>query len=155
MRIEDVNTNRKRKGFEVQTQAGLLFFPFSKCAPSPRPDNTVVKAFVDPELGNEAITYALESGEEGSIHGDQFLEYNRDPSYLRDLLLYQLSLEAQAHVATSTLSKREIIRRLGTSATQFYRLLDQTNHSKTVDQMLRLLNVLDCDVQFVVQAKAS
>ncbi len=55
----------------------------------------------------------------------------------------------------AALSKREIIRRLGTSAAQFYRLLDQTNDTKSVDQMLRLLNVLDCDVDLVVHAKTA
>ena len=39
------------------------------------------------------------------------------------------------------------LRRQGTSPTQLYRLLDQTNYRKSVDQMLQLLQVLDCDVQ--------
>ncbi len=37
-------------------------------------------------------------------------------------------------------------RRLGTSASQLYRLLDPTNYKKSVDQMLALLLVLGCDV---------
>jgi len=53
------------------------------------------------------------------------------------------------------LSRREIIRRLGTSATQFYRLLDQTNYRKSIDQLLSLLHVLDCDVDLVVRAKSA
>lgn len=40
---------------------------------------------------------------------------------------------------------------LGTSAAQFYRLLDQTNYRKSVDQVLSLLHVLDCDVDLVVR----
>ena len=56
-------------------------------------------------------------------------------------------------VVGSTLSKREIIRRLGTSASQFYRLLDQTNYSKSVGQLLALLHVLDCDVDLVVRKR--
>ena len=55
--------------------------------------------------------------------------------------------------AESRQSKREIIRRLGSSATQFYRILDQTNYSKSVDQVLFLLGVLECHVEFVVKAK--
>lgn len=51
------------------------------------------------------------------------------------------------------LSKRELIRRLGTSATQFYRLLDQTNYKKSFGQLLSLLHVLDCDVDLVVKEK--
>jgi hypothetical protein len=51
--------------------------------------------------------------------------------------------------------RREIIRRLGTSPAQLYRLLDQTNYRKSVDQLLRLLQVLDCDVDLVVRAKGA
>lgn len=59
---------------------------------------------------------------------------------------------ARRRVQASPLSKREIIRRLGTSATQFYRLLDQANYRKSIDQLLPLLHVLDCDVDLVVRA---
>jgi hypothetical protein len=74
---------------------------------------------------------------------------------VRDLLLYRLTLEAQKRVAESPLSKREIVRRLGTSAAQLYRLLDQTNYRKSVDQVLALLQVLNCDVDLVVRTKTA
>ena len=45
--------------------------------------------------------------------------------------------------------------RLGTSATQFYRLLDQTNYRKSVDQLVSLLQILDCDVRLVVRPKTA
>jgi hypothetical protein len=57
--------------------------------------------------------------------------------------------------ARSPLSKREIVRRLGTSAAQLYRLLDQTNYRKSVDQLLALLQVLNCDVDLVVRTKTA
>jgi predicted XRE-type DNA-binding protein len=66
-----------------------------------------------------------------------------------------LTIEAQKRVDQSPLSKREIIRRLGTSAAQFYRLMDQTNYRKSVDQLLNLLHVLDCDVELIVRAKSA
>jgi len=55
----------------------------------------------------------------------------------------------------SPLFKREIIRRPGTSAAPLHRLLEQTNYSKSVDQMLSLLRVLECDVDLVVRAKTT
>jgi hypothetical protein len=58
-------------------------------------------------------------------------------------------------VAAGPLSKREICRRLGTSATQRYRLLDQTNYGKSIDQVLRLLRALDCDVDLVVRTRTA
>jgi len=115
----------------------------------------VTKLFVDPETGNEAFTYELHSGQIGTVHVEQVLEYNQDPHYLRDQLLYRLTLEAQRRIAKSGLSKREIIRRLGTSAAQLYRLLDQTNYRKSVDQVLALLQVLNCDVDLVVRSKTA
>ena len=83
------------------------------------------------------------------------LEYNQDPAYLRDRLLYRLTLEAQKRIAEIPLSKREIVRRLGTSAAQLYRLLDQTNYRKSVDQLVSLLQILDCDVKLVVRPKTA
>jgi hypothetical protein len=74
---------------------------------------------------------------------------------LRDLVLYQLTLEAQKAINATPLARREIIRRLSTSPSQLYRLLDQTNYRKSVDQLLRLLKVLGCEVEFVVRSKTA
>jgi len=77
---------------------------------------------------------------------EQVIEYNQDRSYMRDLLLYRLTIEGQKRVAARSLSKREIIRRHGTSPAQFYRLMDSTDYRKSVDKLLVLLHVLDCEV---------
>jgi predicted XRE-type DNA-binding protein len=111
------------------------------------------RVYVDKELASEGFTYVLKSGKNGTVHIEQVLEYNQDPSYLRDIILYKLTVEAQKRLEKSALSKREIIRRLGTSGTQFYRLLDQKNYQTSVDQLLSLLHVLDCDVDLVIRAK--
>ena len=112
-----------------------------------------MKVTVDRELGCEGFTYVLKSGREGSVHIEQVLDYNDDPTYVRDAMLYRLTIEAQKRLKGSPLSRREIIRRLGTSATQFYRLIDQTNYKKSIDQLLSLLHVLDCSVELKVRAK--
>src|SRR4030095_1125000 len=109
----------------------------------------------DAEAGREAFTYVLHSGRTGTVHVEQVLVDNHDATYLRDLLFERLMLEAQKRVAASPLSKREIVRRLGTSAAQLYRLLDQTNYRKSVDQLLALLQVLNCDVDLVVRTKTA
>lgn len=44
----------------------------------------------------------------------------------------------------------KIIRRLGTSPAQFYRLLDPTNYRKSVRQLLSLLHALNYDVDVVL-----
>ncbi len=150
MKIRSVRSSNRKRAFEVRTWRGLLWFPYSKADPAPTTDDSVADLFVDQELASEGFTYRLASGREGSVHIDQVLDYNADPGYMRDLLLYELTLEAQRCLQAGPLSKREVIRRLGTSPAQFYRLLDQTNYRKSIDKLLSLLRVLDCDVELVV-----
>ena len=155
MKIQSVTHNNRKKAFQVKTSKKLFQLPYSRVDPQPDAADPIARVFVDKELGDEGFTYVLESGKEGTVHGEQVLEYNQDPRYLRDALLYKLTIEAQKRVEASALSKREIIRRLRTSATQFYRLLDQTNSRKSVDQLLSLLHVLDCDIELLVRTKAA
>jgi hypothetical protein len=155
MKIRSVKANNRRKAFEITAAEKRLVFPFTKLEVPPTADDPIANVYIDRELGGEGFTYVLESGRESTVHVERVLEYNEDPDHLRHLLLYRLTLEAQKRIAGTRLAKREIIRRLGTSPTQLYRLLDQTNYRKSVDQMLRLLQVLDCDVQLVVRAKSA
>ena len=153
MKIRKVRQNNRRKAFEVSTSRNVYLFPYAKLDVPPSRADVIREVFVDKELGNEGFTYVLESGQEGTVHIDHVLEYNQDPSYLKNMLLYKLTLEAQKQVEKSPLSKREIIRRLGTSASQFYRLLDQTNYKKSFGQLVALLGILDCQVEFAVAAR--
>ena len=150
MKIRTVTANNRKKAFEVSTSAGRYPFPYALLRIPPGTDNRIAEVYPDEELGSEAFTYRLADGREDTIHLDAGLEYNRDPSYLSDLLLHKLTLEAQRAVESSDLSKRELIRALGTSASQFYRLLDPTNHTKSVGQMLALLHLLGREVDVVV-----
>lgn len=151
MKITSVKANNHRHAFEVVTRRGWLLFPYAKADPIPTPQSPVVGVYADEELGREGFTYVLASGLEGSVHVEEVLEYNRDPGYMRDLLLYRLTLEAERRLAQSPLTRREIIRRLRTSPAQFYRLMDPTNYRKSIDGVLGLLQVLDCDVDLVVR----
>jgi len=153
VKILSVKTNNRRKAFEIETKKRLYFLPYAKLNHSPTIDDRVMDVYVDQEIGSEGFTYQLASGVEDTVHIDRVLEYNQDPNYLREMLLYKLTVEAQNRVAKTTLSKREIIRRLNTSATQFYRLIDQTNTNKSMGQLLSLLQILDCDVEVVVTDK--
>ena len=155
MKIRRVTANNRKKAFDVITARNTYRFPFAKLRLRLGPTDRIKKVYVDKELGNEAFTYVLESGAEDSVHLDDVLNYIEDPGYMRDLLLYKLTVEAQQRVKQSRLSRRELIRRLGTSATQFHRLLDQTNYRKSVDQMLSFLRVLDCDVEFIIKKRAA
>ncbi|MBI4410456.1 MAG: helix-turn-helix transcriptional regulator [Gemmatimonadetes bacterium] len=153
MRIERVIANNRRRVFEVRAGGRVLGYPYARLRVKPTAEDRIKEVFPDGELGYEALTYVLESGKGDTVHLDAVLEYNEDPDHLRDLLLYKLTLEAQKRVAESGLSKRELIRRLGTSASQLYRLLDQTNYTKSVGQMLALLHILGCDVDLIVKKR--
>lgn len=151
MKIQQIEVNNRKRCLEIETPKGRLSLPFSKLALIPSPTNKIVRAFVDKELANEGITYVLKSGKEDSVPLDAFLDYNRDPEYLNKMMLYKLTLEAEKLVARSNLSKREIARKLNTSPAHLYRLLDPTNYTKTIDQMVKLLTALGFKVDFRVQ----
>jgi predicted XRE-type DNA-binding protein len=155
VKITSVRANNRKRVFEVVTRSGEWSFPYGKTDPSPTPADPIVELFIDPELAREGFTYVLASGAEGSVMMDHVLDYNEEPGYMRDLLLHNLTVEALKRLETTSLSKREIIRRLGTSPAQFYRLLDTTNHRKSVDKMLALLQVLGCEVEVTVREKRS
>ena len=132
MKINKVRPNNRKRAFELETRRGPLLFPYSKADPVPMPLDPVREVSVDAELGREAFTYALASGAEGTVHIDSVLEYNEDPTYLADLVLYKLTADARAKFDASPLSAREVSRLLGTSPAQLYRLLDPTNYSKSL-----------------------
>ena len=150
MKISAVQADNRRKAFRVRTGGKTLWYPYAVCGIKPSPRDRITDVFVDPEIAKEGFTYILASGREGTVHIEQVLEYHRDPDHLREIWLYRLTLEAQTRLASCPLSKREIIRQLATSPAQFYRLIDPANRRKTVDRMLALLSVLDCELDFVI-----
>ena len=151
MKIRKVDCNNQKKTFEVTTFSNRKFsFPYAKATPSPESNNQVHDAYPDTELGKEAFTYVLESGDEGTIHIDHLLEYSDDPAYMARLALHKLTVEARKRVEASPLSKREIMRRLGTSQAQLYRLLDPANYNKSMNQLVELLAAVDCEVEMIV-----
>ena len=152
MKILGVEANNRKKSFEVQTREGTYSFPFAKLEIRPSADDPIKEVFPDEELGMEGFTYRLRSGTEDTVHLDAVLEYNRDSGYLSELLLHELTVEALKALEESGLSKRELIRRLGTSPSQFYRLLDPTYYGKSAGQMLALLHLLGKEVDLVVRA---
>ena len=151
MKILSVAANNRRHAFEVRTRRQEFVFPYAKADPAPSTGDRVAEVLVDPELGREAFSFRLASGAEGSVHIDAVLEYNEDPSYMADLTLYRLTQEARTRFEVSGLSTREVARSLGTSPTQLYRLLDPTNYSKSLRQLLTLLYLLGCDVDVEVK----
>jgi len=149
MKIIDVEYNNRKKIFSVATAKSVFSYPFAKLDPLPTKTNPLDSVWIDEDFGEEAFSYKLEDTSSGTVHIDHILEYNRDPNYMTELLLYKLTIEAKKYVDNIPLSKREIIRRLGTSPSQYYRLMDQTNVTKSINKMLNLLQVLGCEIDVV------
>jgi hypothetical protein len=156
MKIRAVTINNRKAQLELVVRSGDVYpVPFAKLKPRPTTADRIREAYVDKELASEAVTYVLESGAEGALHIDHALQYNKDPGYMAELLLHQLTAEALQRIDAAGLSRRELARRLGTSVPQLYRLLDPTNTRKSLSQLVSLLHVLDCDVQLIVKPKSA
>jgi DNA-binding TFAR19-related protein (PDSD5 family) len=154
LKIRRIIVNQRKAQLEVVVASGTVFpLPFSQLSPRPTSANRIRDAYPDKELAKEALTYVLESGAEGSVHIDAVLEYNQDPHTMSELLLHQLTVQARNRIEQSGLSRRETARRLGTSLPQLYRLLDSTNTTKSLNQMISLLHVLGCEVSVVVKRR--
>lgn len=154
MKIKSVVANNRKKSFEVNLGSRVLSYPYSQLKIRPTPHDGIEEVFSDPDLGHQAFTYRLGSGKYGSVHQDQVLEYHQDKNYLREMLLYKLSVQAQKIIEIKKISKREIMRKMGVLPAQFYRLIDQTFYHKTIDQMVRLLAALDCSIEMKVKHAA-
>ncbi len=151
MKIKRARFNNRKKVFVAECARGAFELPYAKVEPMPEKGNLVSDLFIDDELGRDGFVYTLRSGETGTVLLDQFFDYNREPEYMRDLLLHKLTVAVVQRLEKSSISKRELARRLGTSATQLYRLLDTANYSKSVSQMLTVLHILDCEVSVVIK----
>lgn len=151
MKILEVAANNRKHVFEVSTRNQTMVFPYTNVDPAPNTSDRIVEVYVDPELGREGFTYRLASGTEGSVHIDAVLEYNEDPSYMAELTMYRLTQEARERFEASGLSAREVSRWLGTSPTQLYRLLEPTNYTKSLRQIISLLYLLGAEVEVEVK----
>lgn len=151
MKIRGVEANNRKRAFEIRTVRERFDYPYAKLDVAPSADDRVVEVYPDPDTGREAFTYRLASGAEDTIHLDAVLEYHRDPDYLNEVLLHRLSVEAGKALETSGIAKREAARRLGTSPSQLYRLLDPSHTGKSVGQLLALLHLLGQEVELVVR----
>ena len=147
MKITKVEINNHKKSMIVFTRKGEYELPFTRLDLRPTVRDPILEIFVDKELGGSAITYILKSGKENSVPLDAFLDYNQDPTYIKQMFLFELTVKAQKALKASKLSKNEVCRRMKTSASQLSRLLDQTNSRKSVDKMLELLAVLGISVR--------
>lgn len=152
MKIRSVTFDNRRQSFRIAAGARTYELPYA-AMDRRRGRLKVVRAFPDPELGREAFTYETDTGEVGAVHIDNVLLHHGDPGAEHADTLYKLTVEAETALAESRISKRAVARRLGTSMSQLTRLLDATNGTKSVEQMMTLLRALGRDVEIVVRRR--
>ena len=150
MKIRTVCADARKRQFVITTAKASYVLPYAMLPLSPTASDPIATVAPDEEIGGEGFTYRLRSGRENTVHLDAVLDYNRDPEYVREQILYRLSVRAADLVRDKHLSKRALSRRLKTSPAQIYRLLDPTCYHKTIDQMIRLLHVLGAKVHVVL-----
>ena len=152
MKIRSVEFDNRRQAFHVKAGTKSYELPYA-AMDRRRGRLNVVRAFVDPELGREAFTFETGTGEVGAVHLDNVLSHNKDPRAELAGTLYKLTLEADAALKESRITKRALARRLATSMSQLTRLFDATNRTKSVEQMMTLLRALGRDVEVVVRRR--
>ena len=154
MKITRVEYDNRRRAFLVSaSNKNLYLFPYSMLALAPSHNNPIERVYVDKDLAEKGFTYVLKAGKEDSVLLDQVLEYNQDPNYLVRMLRHSLTVHALAILKGSSISKREVIRRMKTTPTQFYRLIDLRFENKSLDQMVKLLAALDCPIEIAFPRK--
>jgi hypothetical protein len=161
---EYLNTPRKvtrfypdyrARAFVVQFGQRKLLYPFALLTPRPSTKDRYIRSFGDEKLGQQAIWYVLQSGKQGCLTAEQVLSFfYREPSDVKGDVLWALTMAAINHIKNTSLSRRQILRRMHTSSAQLDRILDASNVRKTVDGVLALLDVLGCEVEVTVRLKS-
>ncbi|MCB0412686.1 MAG: hypothetical protein KDD50_00030, partial [Bdellovibrionales bacterium] len=95
MKIKSVEVDNRRKRINIMTAKGAYSLPFVKLSKIPTVEDKIIEVYVDKELGKEAVTYLTESGYEDSIHLDVFLDFNKEPDFLKKIFLFKLTDKAR------------------------------------------------------------
>ena len=155
MKIRTVKANNKKHAFEVTVFNGQEFdFPYSQLTLKPSSTNRIREVAIDRELGKEAFTYTLESGDCDSVHIDHVLHFVNEPEYVHELLRHNLSLTANRLVAEGNVAKKELLRRLKTSPSQLDRLIDPSNTKTSIGRLLTLIVACEGKIDFSVDGES-
>jgi len=149
-KIRKATWDNKKRLIEIETAKNSFSLPFAKLMTSPTSGNPIEELYVDKELASTAITYHLKDGSVDSVPLDAFLDFNKDPDYLREAEMHRLTILANKLLKESGISKREICRRMETSMSQLARILDTSNYSKTFDQLIKLFTIMGTEVKIEV-----
>ena len=155
MKIQSVVANNRRRAFEVHTRRDTFVFPYAKDEADPLGRRSDRRGLRGPRARTRRVyTTGLPQGRRALCISIPVLEDTVDPAYMAELTVYRLTLEAKERYESSGLSAREVARLLDTSPTQLYRLLDPTNYTKSLKQLVSLLYLLGGEVEVEVRSRS-
>ena len=150
-KFELVTFNNKKKVFHLIYTSGLqVECPYSSLSIG----KNVVEAGPDKEVGSHCFYFVLENGYTGCVPFDQPLHIIRHPDYVREEVLYKVTVELQDIIALKKIPKRELARRLKTSVTQVNRLLDQTNYNKDLSRLIEIATIIGYEFKWSLKKAA-
>ena len=150
--ISRVGFNNRKRAFEFQIGSQTYVVPYARAGITR--DERVARVSVEHGGDHDALRYVLKWRRRravsriGIVTVDEACEYYAER--LGDRVRRKLAREAKTRVEASSLSRRELIRRLGTSPGQFYRLIDEREDRASFGQLLALLEVVGAEVDVVV-----
>jgi hypothetical protein len=113
--------------------------------------NRFTSIAIDRELGNQAVSFALEDGSKGDFPAD-FVLYHCDPTYDWSPI-NQFKRALRDKLDASKLSVRVIADALNTSPSQVVRLLQENKGSKQLAQLLQLAELAGYEIEFNLKKK--
>ena len=152
VKIRRVAINRRKKTFDVDLGRSRYSIAFARLDPRPTADDPVEEANIDPRsrargscTGSRRGPRALCSRIKSSV--------KQKIRYLRRILLHRVTVEARDRLTASGICKRGGGPEAGRLSRPALPAARRPNQRKSVDQMLRLLQVLDCGVDLVVRSR--
>ncbi|MBI4405922.1 MAG: helix-turn-helix domain-containing protein [Deltaproteobacteria bacterium] len=143
-RIRAVSFNNRRKEIEVTYATGKkLNVHYGQLGIK----KTVAKAWVDTETNCQSVAFAFNDGTVDYMPYDQPLALNRDPEYLLQTQIEELTAKIKCELSKRKISKRFLAKQLKTSDNQVHRLLNPTILNKNLEQLCRIAEVLELEVE--------
>ena len=141
-KFKKVEFNNKKKIFRLTYNSNLMVeCPYVALGIKEK----VIDAGPDKEVGHHSFYFVLENGKKDYVPFDQPLYISNNPDYMRQELMFELTMKIQYMIENAGISKRELARSLKTSVTQINRLLDQTNYNKDLSRLIQIAALLNYD----------
>lgn len=139
-RFKRVVFDNKKRVFRLEYTSGLrIECPYFSLGIRRK----VVDARPDPETGGHSFAFTLDDGTTDYVPFDQPLHIARNPEYVKEQTLYEMTKQLNEFIRREGISKRGLARRLKTSPAQLARLLDPTNYRKSMSRLVEIGAILN------------